>query len=86
MVRSLHVRRWALGGTVAVMAGLAASAEPLAPLLSQVATVTPFAFVAPPEAPDLRPRARPLDSVPVAAAIQTTIPICAGSRVAESRP
>lgn len=71
MVRSLHVRRWALGGTVAVMAGLAASAEPLAPLLSQVDTVTPVAFVAPPEVPDLRPRARPLASVPVAAAIRT---------------
>lgn len=31
MLTSLHAGRWTLGGTIAVIAGLAASAEPLAP-------------------------------------------------------
>ncbi|MBP1804584.1 transglycosylase SLT domain-containing protein [Rubellimicrobium aerolatum] len=44
--------RWTLGGTFAVIAGLAAAAEPLAP---KAAPVVPAAF-----APALRPEARPV--------------------------
>jgi hypothetical protein len=37
MLISLHVKRWSLGGTFAVIAGLAASAEPLAPMTAPLA-------------------------------------------------
>ncbi len=37
MLTLLHVSRWTLGGTIAVVAGLAASAEPLAPTAGEVA-------------------------------------------------
>ncbi len=59
MLSSLHAGRWTLGGTIAVVAGLAASAEPLAPnaadlggeapLLASVTGVEALAF----EMPDL---------------------------------
>ncbi len=59
MFTSLHAGRWTLGGTIAVMAGLAASAEPLAPnaaglegaapLLASVTGVETLAY----EIPDL---------------------------------
>lgn len=57
MFTSLHAGRWTLGGTLAVVAGLAASAEPLAPnaagpmdggsLLGAITAVEPAAFVMP---------------------------------------
>lgn len=63
MLSSLHVARWTLGGTFAVIAGLAAFAEPLAPtaalptpgaLLASVTGVQAVAFQAPePETRDL---------------------------------
>ena len=53
MLTSLHVARWTLGGTFAVIAGLAASAEPLAPTVARptepgslLATVTGLETVA----------------------------------------
>ena len=38
MLNALHVARWTLGGTFAVIAGLAASAEPLAPMAAAPAS------------------------------------------------
>ncbi len=74
MLSSLHVARWTLGGTFAVIAGLAASAEPLAPMPPEpevsafaiLASTAPSAQQAP-----LRPQARALASIPVEISVQT---------------
>src|SRR5690348_14079843 len=77
MLSSLHVARWTLGGTFAVIAGLAASAEPLAPMPPEP-MASPFAILAsatpsvqPMSKAPLRPEARALASIPVEIAVQT---------------
>lgn len=84
MLKPLHVARWTLGGTFAVIAGLAASAEPLAPtagLLAGLTQVQPVAYMAPAAEPvaaagpmaeaPLRPRARALASIPVEVTVRS---------------
>ncbi|TNC52935.1 lytic transglycosylase domain-containing protein [Rubellimicrobium rubrum] len=81
MVSSLHVARWTLGGAFAVIAGLAASAEPLAPMDPHLRSA---AFMSesllplhldvsamPTVEPAQRPRARALASIPVEITVQT---------------
>jgi hypothetical protein len=84
MVSSLHVARWTLGGTFAVIAGLAASAEPLAPMPPETPS-SPFAVLASAAQPmaeaPLRPQARALASIPVEIAVQT-----GATRRPEARP
>lgn len=74
MLSSLHVVRWTLGGTFAVIAGLAASAEPLAPMPPE-APSSPFVVLVsaaqPMQEAPLRPQARALASIPVEIAVQT---------------
>jgi hypothetical protein len=77
MLTSLHVVRWTLGGTFAVIAGLAASAEPLAPMPPERPS-SPFAvlvsanpIVQPMVEAPLRPQARALASIPVEIAVQS---------------
>lgn len=57
------VARWTLGGTFAVIAGLAASAEPLAPTVPAVDLAAYHAAV--------RPEARALASIPVEIAVRS---------------
>ena len=77
MLRTLHVARWTLGGTFAVIAGLAASAEPLAPTPPnlRVSSLAILASAAPSAQPtdeaSVRPQARALGSIPVEVAVQT---------------
>ena len=85
MLSSLHVARWTLGGTFAVIAGLAASAEPLAPMPPERAS-SPFAVLAsasvqPMDTAPLRPQPRSLASIPVEIVVQT-----GATRRPEARP
>jgi hypothetical protein len=80
MKNPLHARPWLLGGTIAVAAGLAASAEPLAPVSSDLVLaaydvpltegLAQSALQPMKEAP-LRPVPRPLASVPVEVTVQS---------------
>lgn len=82
MLSSLHVARWTLGGTFAVIAGLAANAEPLAPMPPESRPSTlamdshaplrvSLDAIQPMREPPLRPQARALASIPVEIAVQT---------------
>ncbi|WP_218014037.1 transglycosylase SLT domain-containing protein [Rubellimicrobium roseum] len=78
MVRPLHMARWTLGGTFAVIAGLAASAEPLAPmepasgsLLDRLAAVEATAATPDVLEPAERPVARVAAQVPVEVAVRS---------------
>ena len=75
MLRSLHVARWTLGGTFAVIAGLAASAEPLAPsavepqrpapFLSALTAVEPVAYRMPAHEAALPVEVQPMAEAPL---------------------
>lgn len=75
MLNPLHAGGWTLGGTIAVIAGLAASAEPLAPtaaelrapgaLLASVEAVVPVAFQAPPAVSQAPAAAPPMAAAPL---------------------
>ena len=82
MLKSLHVASWTLGGAFAAITGLAASAEPLAPMPPEPmgpsfaaqasATVRlPVMPVQPMSEAPARPEARALASIPVEIAVQT---------------
>jgi len=73
MVTSTLVARWTLGGTFAVIAGLAATAEPLAPMasLAQVAAFQVEPLRLTPDAAVARPKARVLASIPTPVVLRT---------------
>ncbi|WP_246849310.1 transglycosylase SLT domain-containing protein [Rubellimicrobium arenae] len=83
MLSALHVARWTLGGTFAVIAGLAASAEPLAPTGPGLQPVSFQADLTGPVHADLerttapaaqvpeRPPVRALGSIPVEITVQS---------------
>lgn len=83
MLNPLHVAAWTLGGTMAV-AGLAASAEPLAPSPQDIHLAAydlplsdglPLAGAQPMAEAPLRPAARPLGSVPVEVSVGSGAPV-----------
>ena len=99
MLSALHVIRWSLGGTFAVIAGLAASAEPLAPnaagpitsaaLLDAIADVEPLAF----EDPSWAEMVQPMSEAPMRPRIRAlaSVPVevvlqTGASRRPEARP